>query len=78
MTDIKWQEPPENNRSKWSEIADALRGRPGQWALVKTSATNGAFGQYKARLGLEFEIVTRRNNEGNVDFYARFIGGESK
>lgn len=36
MIDIKWEEPPANGggRGRWTDLATALRARPGAWALI--------------------------------------------
>lgn len=32
---VKFGEPPERRKYHWKEIADRLRKRPGEWALVQ-------------------------------------------
>lgn len=87
MTDIKWQDPPRNAAGrpgapgKWASIADALRERPGEWALVAenapaSTAANIRRGTY---VGLgpagSFEAVSRNTKrDRRADIYARFVG----
>ena len=46
---IKWEEPTANQRFKHDHegIANALRGRPGEWALVFEGVTASYVGQIK-------------------------------
>ena len=79
---IKWQEPPAERRGRapWDEIAEALRGRPGAWALVgenidasqATRIKKGGLSAF-APAG-SFEAVTRKNEGDKHDIYARYVG----
>jgi hypothetical protein len=77
--DIKWQDPAPprggtNATRKWDEIRAALKGRPGEWALVAEMAS-APTAQYQTRPGFEF---TTRSVPGyparRVDIYARYVG----
>lgn len=65
--------------NKWVEIADQLRARPGEWAIVDTFGNRNAASptSRRIRLGLlsafrpagEWESTTR-----GADVYARYVG----
>ena len=77
-----WQEPPPKRQSyDWSRIADDLRKRPMEWALIykqdRTSLVNalrqGAITPLHPELG--FEIRTANNTREAIrvcDLYLRF------
>jgi hypothetical protein len=90
---IRWETPPpKTNRhagrpvdtytSRYTAIADQLRARPGQWALIEQveAKRNGGLAT-KIRMGAmlcftpagDFEAVTRQGG-GIVRTYARFLG----
>lgn len=82
---IEWvsELPPDPRRpTKHGEIAAALRGRPGEWALVARSVSPGSASGWKKSAAYsppgDFEIVSRKGAEGlsdKRDVYIRFIGG---
>lgn len=82
MSNIKWQNPPSDQRTTtpWTEIAKALRERPNEWALVKEGtfasvATTIKFGTKTAfRPAGSFEARTSKAAEGKCDVYARYVG----
>lgn len=80
MTDIKWQEPPADARrvGKWEAVAEELRARPNEWALVHTGAAAAVrsikTGQYRGMTPGDFEAVGRSRPDGKTDVYARFVG----
>ena len=84
--ELQWKAPEPSawaprRTTKWKSIADALRDRPGQWALVAESVSRALASGIKKRVLLpgEFEITTRKNGEdGKCDMYARYIGGETR
>lgn len=86
MTKLKWEEPSPSrttNRSKWREIADQLRERPGEWALVAEGFKYSVYATYinKGRLAPfepsgSFEGTSRKREDGKFDIYARFVGDD--
>lgn len=87
MTELKWEDPPANlqarNRRDWNTIANGLRSRPNEWAVVaeNVSASTGthirhgrltAFapaGAYEAR------VSGARSEDGRASkVYARYVG----
>jgi hypothetical protein len=88
---IRWEDPPPSNTrkeppGKYVHIADALRQRPGEWAVVSENAnSNMAYSIKNGTLkGFDpprsFEAVSRGNpgyesrNNMRSTIYARFIG----
>lgn len=91
---VRWEEPPPSRSrnggrpvgtysSGYQAIADELRQRPGEWAVVRESATSKGHGlATKIRLGSmycftpagDFEAVERRVDGVNRT-YARYLGG---
>lgn len=88
---LKWEEPPVStgsDKSLWGAhfgIAEALKTKPGTWALVRSYASpnaaastawlirNGRLRAYQPAGA--FEAKSRRSgDEGRV--YARYVGGE--
>ena len=85
MTDIIFQNPPttnNNGRRDWRAIADTLRARPGEWALVAPQSFVATVTQIKKGLyaGMEaghFEARSVGQNNGRADIYARYVGPTS-
>lgn len=84
--ELTWQSPPKRNdvrarasqaRERWARVAEQLRSRPGEWAVVAQSTENKNLvpSQIRKALGYDFEVVTRRN-DGMVTAYARWIPEE--
>ena len=85
--ELDWQEPPKKVRAyrvgKWVPIFEALRARPGQWALVNQDAAGGT--GTKIRKGhvagceageFETRIVINPNSIGRRGaLYLRYVGG---
>ena len=82
MSDIEWADPPASRggqltRRELREFADALRGRPDQWAILPTNGSYEAVSALTSRIsrgrqsafGEGFEAISRR---GVV--YVRFVG----
>lgn len=88
MTEIKWEDPAPDPRSrgKYRDLIRALRNNPGQWALVSEDAATTLSSAIKKGLGQwapagDFESVSRslEGGQGNrVKVYARYIGGEPR
>lgn len=99
MSNVKWQDPrnhksaPGSRRRGWlyyAPVADALRKRPGQWALViegtksKSAITRIRRGEFHAfRPAEDFESASRTNamsltdHAPRYDIYIRYVGKES-
>lgn len=80
MTDIKWENPPADGRSRWTEIFAELRKRPNEWALVREEAPVSTASQIKkgllgnSRPG-EFEARSvHGDNPSRGKIYARYVG----
>ncbi len=81
MTEIKWEEPPTDGRTKADvgAIARALRERPGEWAKVHEGITSATAAQrIKRGHGSwspegAFEAVSRKSGD-RIDVYARYVG----
>jgi hypothetical protein len=71
---FKAELPPPEDRNTMSRVqSEALRKKPGTWAVIgsygtRSSAHGAAFNRRK-KWGDEFEIAVRGN-----DLYARFVG----
>lgn len=87
MSEITFQEPPKVTRSgrapnpKYLQIAQQLKERPGQWALIieqghQTTAARIRSGRISAfRPKGMFEATARNtDDQGRCQVYARFIG----
>lgn len=82
-TGLVWEDPPVARTSStvWTPIADALRARPGQWAMVAEDATPGtanniSSGGIKAFRDGDFEASARsiEGRPGRAKIYARYVG----
>jgi hypothetical protein len=87
MEELKFIDPPRDARagkSPHQSFADALKSRPGEWALIAESSPSPALAGNIKRGRLlaynppgAFEAVTRRTAEsGRFDIYARYVGGD--
>lgn len=90
---IRWEDPPAAKGpglgAAWGPVADALRARPGEWALIEegapatTTANHVSHGKIAAfRPPGSFEAVARSRGRDSIgqrqhDIYARFVGAES-
>lgn len=83
MTDIKWQEPPPHGnaiKSRWAEVAEALRARPLEWALIDEDGSpnlasrirNGQIAAF--RPASNFQVRNVRKSANGHDTYVRFVG----
>lgn len=86
-TSLEWKEPPnpvryKKDNIKWSDIADMLRGRPNEWAMVAEDVnpsvvTHIRRGRLKAfePEGMFDASGQGRNERGYTkELYVRFIG----
>lgn len=86
---IRWEDPPtehgntKHRQSKYQPTADALRSRPGQWALIQEGRTTGSTGglAHRIRNGWgpfvppgAFETKVRGPVGGPAKLYARYVG----
>ena len=74
-TVVRWEDPPPRHGGwKWADVIDALKDRPGCWALVcdheTTSYVEGTARQRLGRLGCEVSI--RRLDKGCSSLWARW------
>lgn len=81
MTEIKFQNPPRRKRGRtdWVSVAEQLRQRPGEWALVARMSPATVVrikrGGYKAFPAGEFEATSRNVRDKKADIYLRYVGG---
>lgn len=94
MTVLRWENPPPNRISarptrrvgaglrRWQPVADELRRRPGQWALIFEGANGPASGLASNIVrGVpacwepagDFDATTRKGAESTL-VYARYVG----
>ena len=88
---IRWEEPPAEHGnarpkppSKYQPIADALRSRPGEWALIADRRTAGSAGGFAHRVrsgakpfepARSFEVKVVGPASGPLSkVYARYVG----
>jgi len=91
---VRWEEPPEKHGnvkpkppSKFQPIADALRERPGEWALIVENKPSGTCGGLAHRIkngvgpfapAKSFEAKAIGSAVGSYSkVYARYVGGAS-
>ena len=77
---VTWGEPPasgQRGRSALSPLRlqqfEALKSRPGQWAIVDNGSNQGPVASVASvfkRRG--FEAITRKNEAGSTDVWARW------
>lgn len=85
MVTINWQEPPftesgPSATAKWDDVREALRKKPGKWALIAPGCTTSLASQWrKSPSWAWFELTCRRgdNPRGKADIYARYVGSAS-
>jgi len=86
---IAWEDPPAGTArsgvTDWRRVADELRQRPGQWAVVATRPSSGAAATIAgairkgSRAGMPsgaFE-ARARTVDGECRVYARYVGESS-
>lgn len=80
-----WKDPPRfavGAPLKWDDTLRELQAHPERWALIKTaknirSARGLAYNTLRrsaTRIGGRYEFVTRTNDSGGGDIYARYMG----
>jgi hypothetical protein len=89
---IRWEEPPPHGNtlkpkpaSKYQAVADALRARPGEWALIAENLPSGSAGALSNGIRIGRPSVFRPAGEfesrcvgsagsTSAKVYARFVG----
>jgi predicted alpha/beta superfamily hydrolase len=84
---LNWEAPPPSSGGRkadrhWAEIAEELRGRPGEWALVSDDISHQAAHNIRAgrlasfRPAGSFEATMRDIHQptGRGRMYVRFVG----
>ena len=87
MTELKWEDPPASlqarNRRDWNSIADGLRTRPHQWAVVAenvsastgTHIRHGRLTAFEPAGAFEARVSGARSEDGRASkVYARYVG----
>lgn len=78
--EIVWQDPPEPKESRATELAKALRSRPGEWAMIEQHTNVFIFYWWAPlRRDLGFEIKEVQSDStifGPRDIYARWNPSE--
>lgn len=94
MSVIRWEDPPTEHGNakpkkppKFQPIADALRGRPNEWALIDDSRTHGSAGSFAhhirngsgpwAPAGTFEAKVIGSAGASRARVYARYVGEPS-
>lgn len=92
---LRWEQPPNRRRSKaerWTPVADELRARPGEWAVIEetggNSTTASATAQYVKKgegpfgPAGAFDAISRTTKDDggrhHVMVYARFVGAPAE
>ena len=55
-------------------VTEALKARPGEWALIKKDVNVSASTWWKKRPGIEAKASTIGHPKGRCDIYARWVG----
>lgn len=79
---LEWREPPQQATTgtrDWAALLAPLRDKPQKWARMVNDKRNGAVqgaraAAKKALPGGEWELVTRREEDGTSSLYARYLG----
>ena len=76
---VTWGEPPASKKGRRNlsplrlQQFEALKSRPGQWAIVDNGPNQGPMASvasvFKRR---RFEAITRKNDAGTTDVWARW------
>jgi hypothetical protein len=77
---IEFKNPPVSEAKKRGAGADtlavieALKSRPGEWALIKQDVNVNACSWWKKREGIEAKASTIGKPKNKCDVYARWVG----
>lgn len=82
MNAIVWQDPPPRvigkaGPGRVGQLVEALKTRPGQWALDPEPAKYPSATTSRAKRYPGTEWTQRKRTDGRIDIYGRWIGGES-
>lgn len=85
---LEWKEPPRSKTGRtgvWLPLLEALRERPGEWALLRSysrrnSGVNAVTDLKRGRATQtydpkDYEFTTRSTSDGGVDVYGRYLNG---
>lgn len=91
--DLIWEDPPalKTATGRYAKIAAALRGKPGQWAVLRTygatpgqkrrgwgfasSINGGKFIDFRSTIAGHYEATARTSGDGTIRVYVRFVPG---
>lgn len=72
--EMVWQDPPERERSsKWTEIAEQLAERPGQWALLNKYDGDNAKRNAYSLAGRVRKILNDQYGKGEYELTSRSV-----
>lgn len=79
--ELTWTAPPpakfgSRYAARLNEIVDALKARPGDWALLGASKQTSGLGSASLRKR-GCKIAVRTRPDGQYDIYARWVGDAS-
>jgi hypothetical protein len=80
---IEFKNPPVSEISKrglgaeTQSVIDALKARPGEWALIKKDVNPSVSTWCKKHAGIEAKASTIGHPKGKCDVYARWVGATS-
>lgn len=78
---IEFKNPPAQNRrgvsQETQDIIDALRSRPGDWALIKKDSTASIATFWNKKPGIEAKSSSIGKKNGKSDIYASWVGEAS-
>lgn len=92
MSVVRWEDPPPHgnarrDRGGWGIVAEALKARPGEWAVIGEGVKHGTAGALVTRITRgqrawwspagAFEARGRAGTDGLVTVYARYVGEPS-
>lgn len=78
---IEFKNPPKPSKpagkpigAETQAIIDALKARPGEWALIKKDVNPNTSSWWKKRPGVEAKASTIGHAKNKCDVYARWVG----
>lgn len=82
MSTIKFQNPPTTNYERpigpeKQAVLDTLKGRPGEWALIRENVNVNVSTWWKKQHGIQAKASTIGKDKGKCDVYARYVGEEA-
>lgn len=81
--EIEWAEPPPTSRggtrnSSTAQFVEAVKARPGQWAIFKKGSKAGVVSNKDRYPDMEWRSVTEENEpnaQRTYTIYGRYVGG---